>query len=49
MFLTLWWIPAGHIPSIAEAKERLAHLEAHGPTATAFTFKAMFTPQELPA
>jgi hypothetical protein len=48
MFLALWWIPAGHIPSIDEAKERLAHLEAHGPTATAFTFKAVFAPQELP-
>jgi len=40
--LVLWWIPAGHIPTIAEARERLAHLEAHGPTPHAFTFRASF-------
>jgi hypothetical protein len=42
--LALWWIPAGHVPSVDEAKERLAHLERHGPTATAFTFKVLFPP-----
>src|SRR4051812_47269021 len=30
--LALWWIPAGHIPSIAEARERLDYLNA--PAAT---------------
>src|ERR1700687_1322471 len=25
--MALWWVPAGHIPGIDEAKERLAHLE----------------------
>jgi uncharacterized protein DUF3291 len=44
VFLALWWIPAGHIPSIDEAKERLASLEQHGPTAFAFTFKTSFPP-----
>ena len=38
--LVLWWIPAGHIPSVAEARERLAHLKEHGPTPDAFTFRA---------
>jgi len=40
--LVLWWIPAGHIPTVEEAKERLAHLRQHGPTAHAFTFRHAF-------
>ena len=40
--LALWWIPAGHIPTLAEALDRLAHLKAHGPTRHAFTFRAPF-------
>lgn len=34
----LWWVPAGHRPSVTEAAERLAHLREHGATAQAFTF-----------
>ena len=30
--LALWWLPAGHIPSVAEALDRLGHLKAHRPT-----------------
>jgi len=41
--MVLWWIPAGTIPTVEEAKRRLDHLAAHGPTATAFTFKVRFT------
>lgn len=41
-YLVLWWVPAGHIPSVDEADERLAHLAAHGPTPAAFTFKVRF-------
>ena len=44
VFLALWWIPAGHIPSIDEAKARLALLEQNGPTPLAFTFKTTFPP-----
>lgn len=40
--MVLWWIPAGTIPTVEEAKRRLDHLAAHGPTPTAFTFKADF-------
>jgi Domain of unknown function (DUF3291) len=40
--LALWWIPAGHIPTIAEALDRLVHLKEHGPTRHAFTFRAPF-------
>jgi len=32
-----WWIPAGTIPDVAEAYGRVLHLQAHGPTAEAFT------------
>ncbi len=28
----MWWIEAGHIPTVEEAKERLDHLTAHGPS-----------------
>ena len=38
----LWWVPAGHVPAVAEAEERLAHLRRHGPTPHAFTFKRRF-------
>ena len=34
--VAMWWIPAGHIPSLTEAKERLDHYVAHGPSDFAF-------------
>jgi hypothetical protein len=40
--LALWWVPAGHIPTIEEAKQRLQHLKEHGPSSTAFTFRKPF-------
>ena len=45
-YTTLWWVPAGHRPGMDEATKRLAHLEKHGPTQFAFTFKATFEPDE---
>lgn len=45
-FLALWWVPAGRRPSVDEAKQRLAHLEAHGPSQFAFTFKTLHEPDE---
>ena len=38
----LWWVPTGHIPTVAEALDRLAGLRAGGPTARAFTFRERF-------
>ena len=32
----MWWIEAGHIPTLAEAKARLDHLTEHGPSEEAF-------------
>jgi hypothetical protein len=40
--MAMWWVPAGHVPSVAEARERLDHLRAHGPTPHAFPFGAPF-------
>jgi hypothetical protein len=44
--LVMWWIPAGHVPSVAEAIERLDHLKQHGPSRRAFTFRAPFPPPD---
>lgn len=38
----MWWLPAGELPSIAGAEDRLAHLRTHGPTPQAFTFRDSF-------
>ena len=44
-YSVLWWIPAGSIPTLEEAAQRLEQLQNRGPSATAFTFKQMFPPQ----
>ena len=36
--LALWWVPAGTIPTIDDAKRRLGFLAAHGPSPYAFRF-----------
>jgi hypothetical protein len=46
--LALWWVAAGHIPTIEEGFERLALVRAKGPTGQAFTFKTAFSPDGLP-
>ncbi|MGI1679565.1 MAG: DUF3291 domain-containing protein [Cellvibrionaceae bacterium] len=38
----LWWIPAGHIPTEKEGKEKLDYLEKHGPSEKVFTFSKNF-------
>jgi len=45
-FVALWWVPAGHRPSVDEAKKRLDHLQRNGPTAFAFTFQTPFPADE---
>lgn len=42
LYLALWWVPAGHIPTVAEAEGRLTHLRDHGPGPFAFTFRRPF-------
>jgi hypothetical protein len=44
--VVLWWIPAGHRPTIDEAVERLTMLRSDGPSPDAFTFSRSF---EAPA
>lgn len=42
--LVLWWIPAGVIPTVEEAWERLELLGRDGPGARAFTLRHPFPP-----
>jgi hypothetical protein len=44
--VVLWWVPEGHQPTVEEARERIEHLRAHGPTPLAFTFKQQYTAEE---
>jgi hypothetical protein len=49
-YAALWWIPRGHVPTVAEAEDRVGHLRAHGPTPHAFTLKERFpSPGTVPA
>lgn len=41
---TLWWVEAGHRPTVGEAEERLLHVREHGPTPRAFTLRTSFPP-----
>jgi Domain of unknown function (DUF3291) len=43
-YLALWWVPAGHIPSVEEAKDRLRTLRRDGPGPEAFSFRVHFPP-----
>jgi hypothetical protein len=47
MHYALWYVPAGHQPTVAEAMERLVHLRNHGETPYAFSFKKKFTVGQL--
>lgn len=38
----LWWIPAGHIPTVAEGRERLEHYQQYGATPFSFWFSQRF-------
>lgn len=40
----LWWVPAGHLPTVAEGRERLEHYQRLGATPWSFWFS-----QEFPA
>ena len=45
-YTALWWVPQGHIPMIAEAKDRLEYLRAHDASPFAFTPKHPFPSKE---
>jgi len=42
----LWWVPAGHIPTVAEGRERLEHYQQYGPTPFSFWFSKLFPAAE---
>jgi hypothetical protein len=46
--LVLWWVPAGHIPSLSEALSRLELLRRNGPSPLAFTFREPYDPPAEP-
>ena len=43
----LWWIPAGHVPTVAEARERLDHYQQNGATQNSFWFSQQYPAPEL--
>jgi hypothetical protein len=45
-YAVLWWVPAGHEPTVEEAEAKLAELKANGPGPGAFTFKRRFAPPQ---
>ena len=45
----LWWIPAGTLPTVEDARQRLAHLQAHGPSPRAFLFHRPYTANDAAA
>ena len=40
--LALWWVPAGHRPTVVEARERLMWLHQHGESPRAFSFAKIY-------
>jgi Domain of unknown function (DUF3291) len=38
----LWWIPVGHVPAVAEGRERLEHYQKQGATSYSFWFSQHF-------
>ena len=38
----LWWVPEGHLPTVAEGRERLEHYQTNGATPFSFWFSQRF-------
>lgn len=45
--VVLWWIPADTLPKAEDLPKKFDHLETHGSTPLAFTFKERFTAEEM--
>ena len=43
-YTALWWIPRGHLPTTAEAEDKIRQLRADGPTPQAFSLRVHFPP-----
>lgn len=48
-FMVLWWVPAGHEPTLAEAAQKLEHLRKHGPSPEAFSFAEAYAAPDAAA
>jgi hypothetical protein len=46
VYMALWWIPAGHVPTVEEGRSRLETLERLGPSPAAFLFHRPFPARE---
>jgi hypothetical protein len=44
VYVVLWWLPAGTIPTLADAVQRLEWLRRDGPSPDAFMFRSPFPP-----
>ncbi len=44
-YFVMWWVPAGHKPSIQEAIDRLEHLQKHGVSEHAFGWEGLASAQ----
>ncbi|TMK04940.1 MAG: DUF3291 domain-containing protein [Alphaproteobacteria bacterium] len=40
-YFVMWWVTAGHRPTVQEAIERLGHLQQHGPSDYAFGWETL--------
>lgn len=45
--LAMWWVPAGSVPTVTDAKHRLELLKLNGPTKDAFTFRHFFAAPDV--
>jgi hypothetical protein len=43
----LWWVPQGHAPHVAGARERLEHYQTHSATPYSFWFSQLYPAPEL--
>ncbi|MCO5997102.1 DUF3291 domain-containing protein [Actinoallomurus rhizosphaericola] len=43
-YIVMWWVPAGRIPSVEEARDRLERVRREGPGPEAFTFRETYDP-----
>ena len=44
-YFVMWWVPAGHLPTITEAIERLEHLKKNGASEHAFGWESLASAQ----
>lgn len=47
-YLVLWWVTAGTLPTVSDARERLEVLRRDGPSPEAFTFRSPFPVPDAP-